>query len=321
MPFTSPEIRPTTNDRTDEKKTVLVLGATGQQGGAVADALRASGWPVRALVRNPGGEKARGLSLGGVDVVRGDLDDPISIRAAMAGVHGVFSVQPSSGQGPAHGVTDEQEIRWGKDIADAALAAGVRHLVYTSVNAVGRGPTGMGHFDSKFEIEEYIRSLDLRSTIIRPAAFMELLMLPGMGLDQGYFSFFLRPDQAAQIIAVQDIGTIVAAVFAAPDRFAGRTLEIAGDEMTGAKLGERLSNAAGQAISYLRFPDVVLEGDAFLGRLASLVDDGRLAGNADVGALRQEFGALTSFDEWISGPGKPLLERALRAEETVMSLR
>ncbi len=321
MPFTSPEIRPTTNDRTDKKGTVLVLGATGQQGGAVADALRASGWPVRALVRAPGGEKAQRLSAGGVEVFRGDLDDTNSIRAAMAGVHGVFSVQPSSGQGPAYGVTDEQEIRWGKDIADAALAAGVRHLVYTSVNAVGRGPTGMGHFDSKFEIEEYIRSLNMRSTIIRPAAFMELLMLPGMGLDQGYFSFFLRPDQIAQIIAVRDIGTIVAAVFAAPDRFAGRSFEIASDEVTGAQLGVRLSKAAGRPITYLRFPDAVLEGDAFLGRLASLVDDGRLAGNADVGTLRQEFGALTSFDEWISGTGKPLLDRALQTEDVVVSLR
>lgn len=321
MPATQPETLPTTDRRTSAGRTVLVLGATGQQGGAVAAALRATGWSVRALVRDPGGEKAKRLSSEGVDVVRGDLDDPASVRAAMAGVHGVFSVQPSSGQGPAYGVTDEQEIRWGKGIADAALAAKVQHLVYSSVNAVGRGPTGMGHFDSKFVIEEHIRSLDLRSTIVRPAAFMELLMLPGMGLDQGCFSFFLRPDQAAQVIAVQDIGAIVAGAFAAPDQFAGRTIELAGDELTGVQLGEALSRAAGRTINYLRFPDDLLRENDFLGRLAALVDDGRLAGNADIDALRGEFGGLTRFDEWLSGPGKPLLQQALRAGSTSISLR
>ncbi len=321
MSTMQPDTQPATDHRTSAGRTVLVLGATGQQGGAVAAALQANGWSVRALVRDPDGGKAKRLSSAGIDVIRGDLDDPASVHAAMAGVHGVFSVQPSSGQGPAYGVTDEQEIRWGKAIADAALGAGVRHLVYSSVNAVGRGSTGMGHFDSKFAIEEHIRSLDLRSTIVRPAAFMELLMLPGMGLDRGYFSFFLRPGQAAQIIAVQDIGTIVAAAFAAPDRFAGRTIEIAGDEMTGAQIAEALSRAAGRTIAYTRFPDDVLAENGFLARLAALVDDGRLAGNADIDALREEFGKLTRFDEWLSGPGKPLLQHALQAGDASVSLR
>ena len=316
---------PITRHRSDHgaraERTVLVLGATGQQGGAVAAALRESGWCVRALVRDPGGESAVELSSKGIDVVRGDLDDPASIRAAMVGVHGVFSVQPSSGQGVAYGVTDEQEIRWGKGIADAAAVAGVGHLVYSSVSAVGNGPTGIGHFDSKLAIERHIAGLDLRSTIVRPATFMELLMLPGMGLDRGCLNFFMRPDRSAQFIAVRDIGTIVAAVFAAPDRFAGRTIEIAGDEMTGAQLGDSLSHASGEPIAYLRFPDDMLEGDAFLGRLVALFDDGRLAGKADICALREEFDGLTRFGDWLSGPGRPLLREAMRAGGASVSLR
>ncbi len=298
-----------------------MFGATGQQGGAVAAALRTKGWQVRGLVRDPSGEKARQLSSSGVEVIRGDLDDPTSIRAAMSGVHGVFSVQPSSGQGAAYGVTDEQEVCWGKTIADIASAQGVGHLVYTSVNAAGKAPTGMGHFDSKSEIEAHVHSLDLCSTIIRPASFMELLMLPGMGLDQGYFSFFLRPDQRAQMISVQDVGTIVASIFADPGRFAGRTIEIAGDEVTGADLGDKLSRAAGKPITYLRFPDSVLAENDFLGRLASLVDDGRLAGNADITALRQEFEGLTSLEDWLAGPGKPLLRAAMQANDAPVALR
>jgi uncharacterized protein YbjT (DUF2867 family) len=312
---------PKAREEAAEAKTVLVFGATGQQGGAVAAALRANGWSVRALVRDPGSDKANNLSSMGVALLPGDLADPSSIHAAMSGVYGVFSVQPSSGQGALYGVTDEQEVRYGKTIADAALTHNVQHLVYTSVNAAGKGPTGMGHFDSKTAIEEHIRSLGLRSTIVRPAGFMELLMLPGMGLDRDTFTFFLRSGQSGQVIAVQDIGKIVASIFADPERFGGRTIEIAGDEVTGADLQEKLSRAAGKTIAYQRFPDSFLEENAFLGRLASLVDDGRLAGSADIGALRKEFGDLLTLDEWLAGPGKPLLAAARQAKAAPVALR
>ncbi|MCW6507405.1 NmrA/HSCARG family protein [Lichenifustis flavocetrariae] len=303
------------------KRTVLVFGATGQQGGAVTAALKAKGWSVRALVRDPRSAKARALASAGVAVVPGDLADPVSIEAAMSGVYGVFSVQPSSGQGPAYGVTDEQEVRYGTTIANLALAHGVQHLVYTSVNAAGQGPTGMGHFDSKTQIEEHIRGLPLRSTIVRPAAFMELLTLPGMGLDQGVFTFFLRPDQSAQIIAADDIGKIVAGVFADPVRYAGRTIEIAGDQVTGIDLQKELTRAAGKPITYQRLPDSLLQENAFLGGLASLIDDGRLAGHADIASLRAEFGKLYHLSDWLAGPGKPLLDSATGVHGGEMSLR
>ncbi|WP_451986003.1 NmrA/HSCARG family protein [Azospirillum endophyticum] len=303
------------------KKTVLVFGATGQQGGAVARALRAGGWLVRALVRDPAGEKAKALASAGIDLYPGDFSDEASIVAAMSGVHGVFSVQPSSGQGPVHGISDEQELRYGKAIADLSLAHGVRHLVYTSVGAAGKGVTGLGHFDTKTEIEEHIRSLDIRSTIVRPAAFMEMLMLPGMGLDQGTYAFFMRPDQAMQCIAVDDIGKIVATIFSDPDRFGGQTIEIAGDAMTGNGLQDLFSRAAGRTITYHRFPDSLLEQNRLLGRLAELVDDGRCAGAADIPALREEFGDLLSLERWLSGPGRPLFDAALKASGHDVALR
>lgn len=303
------------------ERIVLVFGATGQQGGAVAQALRDQGWAVRALVRNPDSAAARALASKGVAVVQGDLSDMASMRSAMTGVHGVFSVQPSSGQGAVYNVTDADEIRYGKAIADLAVASGVQHLVYTSVNAAGPEKTGMGHFDSKAEIEAYLRGLDLVTTIVRPAGFMELLMLPGMGLDKGFFFSFVRTEQRAQVIAVQDIGRIVATIFASPDRFAGRTIEIAGDEITGAGLQDSLSRAAARPIAYQRFPDSLLEDNPFLGRLAALFDDGRLAGNADLAALRAEFGPLTRFDDWLNGPGRPLLQAALKADDAPISLR
>ncbi len=177
------------------QETILVFGATGQQGGSVAKALRSQGWQVTALVRDPTSDKAKALADQGIEPVQGDLADIPSIEAAIAGAYGVFSVQPSSGQGAAYGVTDEDEICYGKAIADIAAASGVRHLVYSSANAAGATKTGIGHFDTKSEIEAHIRTLNIVSTIIRPSAFMEILTLPGMGLDKGEFSFFMQPDR------------------------------------------------------------------------------------------------------------------------------
>ena len=256
-------------------KTVLVFGATGQQGGSVANALQSKGWRVKALVRDTNTEKVKAFAAQGIEPVRGDLADMQSIQAAMAGAYGVFSVQPSSGQGAAYGVTDEDEIRYGKAVADIAVASGVHHLVYSSANAAGTTKTGIGHFDTKSEIEEYIRGLNILSTVIRPSAFMEILTLPGMGLDKGEFAFFMRPDQPMQFIAVEDIGKIVAGIFAAPKKFRSQTIEIAGDTVTGAELSRKFSQTAERPITYHRFPDSLLEQNAFLGGLARLVDQGR----------------------------------------------
>lgn len=304
-----------------QDKTVLVLGATGQQGGAVARALRSAGWRVRALVRDPGAAKARALAAQGIELVRGDLADPSSPKAAAAGAHGVFSVQPSSGQGAAHGVTDADEIRYGMAVADIALAGGVRHLVYSSAIAAGPMKTGIGHFDSKSEIEAHIRSLPIPSTVVRPSTLMEILALPGMGLGHGALTFFMRPDQPMQFIAVADIGRIVAAIFAAPATFRSRPIKIAGDAATGADLAAKFSQAAGRPIAYGRFPDSLLEQNAFLGGLARLVDEGRLAGRADLAALRREFPGLLTMDAWLAGPGRPALLAAMEAGGGAVALR
>jgi uncharacterized protein YbjT (DUF2867 family) len=302
-------------------ETVLVFGATGQQGGSVATALRSQGWQVKALVRDPNSDKAKALAAQGIEPVRGDLTDIQSIQAAMVGAYGVFSVQPSSGQGAAYGVTDQDEIRYGQAVADIAVASGVRHLVYSSANAAGPTTTGMGHFDTKSEIEAYIRGLNIVSTIIRPSAFMEILTLPGMGLEKGEFAFFMKPDRSMQFIAVEDIGKIVAGIFADPTKFGAQTIEIAGDTVTGAELAAKFSRTADRPITYHRFPDSLLEQNAFLNGLARLVDLGRLAGNADIALLRSQFPGLLTMDEWLAGAGKPALLSAIQAGSGEVALR
>ncbi|MDQ1079772.1 NmrA/HSCARG family protein [Pseudoroseomonas cervicalis] len=295
----------------DSKRPILVFGATGQQGGSVAAALLKAGWPVRAFVRDARSPRAAALRQAGAALAEGDLADPGSIRAALQDVHGVFSVQPSSGQGALYGVSDAEEVRYGISIADLALQGGARHLVYSSSNAVGDTPTGMGHFDSKARIEAHLRSLPLVTSIIRPAAFMEMLMMPGFGLDQGRFHFFMRPDQAMQLVAVADIGRIVAALFADPARFGGSVMEVASDAVTGRQLQALFTEAAGRPIPYARFPDEVLAANPFLARLTALVDAGRLTGQARLDALRRLNPELSGFRAWLFGPGRAAFQAAL----------
>ena len=296
----------------------LVFGATGQQGGVVATALREAGREVRAFVRDPQSEKAKALATRGITLAVGDLFDRASIDRAMNGIRGVFSVQTSS---PSGLVKDDQEVAQGKAIADSAVAAGVAHLVYSSGGAAGKGPTGMGHFDSKSQIEEYIRGLPIAATITRPASFMEMMMLPGMGLNSGAFTFFMKRDQSMQMIALDDLGRINARILCQPERYAGQALELSGQDVTGESLEEAFSRAAGRHIHYQRFSEELLAGNDFLRRLTMLVDNGVVAGVADIPALERDFAPMQKLDLWLSGTGIFMFEKALNTPQAGLALR
>jgi hypothetical protein len=161
----------------------------------------------------------------------------------------------------------------------------------------------MGHFDSKSEIENYVRSLPLCWTITRPASFIEMLMLPGMGLNTGNFSFFMQRNQPMQMITLDDLGRINARILCNPQQFAGKVLEISSQTLTGEDLERAFSNAAGFPIHYQRFPDALLTQNSFLRRLTELVDNGIVAGVADIPALEKMFGEMMKLDQWLTGPG------------------
>jgi uncharacterized protein YbjT (DUF2867 family) len=145
---------------------VLVTKATGRQGGSVAHQMLAQGWKLRALSRDPAGAAAKAVADQGVEVVRGDLEDPASLEAAIRGVYGVYSVQDFWAVGV------KREVRQGKNLADAARKAGVAHFVYSSAGGAERN-SGVDHFESKWEVEKHIRKLGLPATVLRPVAFME----------------------------------------------------------------------------------------------------------------------------------------------------
>ncbi|WP_434301675.1 NmrA/HSCARG family protein [Corallococcus exiguus] len=294
-----------------KSEVVLVLGATGQQGGGTARALVKDGWRVRALVRDPASTKARELEAAGVELVRGDMGDRASLDRAVAGAYGVFSIQPASPQ-VHYGLTDDDEVRFGTSIADAAKAAGVKHFVYTSVLGLRSG-TEVGHFESKWRIEEHVRASGLRATIVRPGTFMELLLVPNMGLTPRGFQFFMQPDQSMQFIAGEDIGVLTARVFADPRTYVGTTLELAGDSLTGNALAEKISRATGTSIAYSRFPPEVLAASPMLRKLVKLIDESQAFESADIPALRRLAPGLLTFDAWLERGGAAAIRERFAA--------
>ncbi|GIH97238.1 NmrA/HSCARG family protein [Planobispora siamensis] len=280
-----------------DTKTILVTGATGGQGGAVARSLLDGGWAVRALVRDPYGRGAMDLRALGARPVAGDLDDPRSLRAAARGAHGVFSVQPADLADPR----PEVEVRRGRNVADAAEAAGVAHLVYSSVGAVGRG-SGVAHFETKAEIEAYIDGLGVPATVLRPVFFMEnwLSMMPRARDGERVASIALDPGTSLQMIALADIGRIAADAFGRPHESVGRKIEIAGDELTVRQIAEAFTRADGVPTRFERQP--IGELRAVAGEVANMFAwfDEKGYG-ADIAALRERYPRLLTFEAWLRG--------------------
>ena len=149
----------------NKDRTILVSGATGHQGGAVLRHLREKHFPVRALTRDTNSPKARALMTPGVEVASADLDDGASLERALDDAYGVYSVQSFTDN-------QEEEVRQGNSLVDAANREEISHFVYSSVVAADTH-TGIPHFESKAKIEEHLRNSGLLYTIFRPVSFME----------------------------------------------------------------------------------------------------------------------------------------------------
>lgn len=232
---------------------ILVTGATGQQGGAVARHLLVAGFPVRALVRHPDSAAAQALAQKGVELRTGDFSQPESLSRALAGVHGVFSVQPLL---PGRA---EVEVQWGKQMADAALAAGVRHFIYASVLGADKAPE-VPHFASKFLIEQYIRAIGLPATILRPAGFMENMLMPVVlkGIARGKLTTPNDVDVPLPQIAVEDIGAVAAKAFAAPEQTIGQRLTLVGDAASVREQAAVLSRVMGRTVKPGKLPGLIV---------------------------------------------------------------
>jgi len=270
---------------------ILVTGATGQQGGAVAKALLAKGQKVRVMTRNP--DKASTLAKAGAEVVKGDLTNPGDLQAALRGVHGVFAMSTPFEAGM------DAEVRQGIEMADAAKRAGLAHYVYTSVGSAHRH-TGIPHFESKWKVEQHIAKIGLPATILRPVWFMENFTTFAKPSAEGVLSLPMKPGRKLAMVALKDIGEFGAVAFVRPKDFLGQAIDLAGDDLTMSEVAAQLSRTMGRPIRFQEFP--LEQAEAAMGHDLAVMFKwfGDVGYAIDIPGLKRQFGLpLTTFAEWI----------------------
>ena len=249
-----------------------VFAATGKQGSATVEALLEQGARVRALLRRPESDEAKALEARGVEVVLADPDRPETLQPAMDGVDALwFMTTMNTPAGPAG------EAPMAKALGDAAVVAGVGRLVFSSVDGAERS-SGVPHFESKYDAEQYLRQLPIGLSVVRPVFFME--NLPWMTAVQDTETVLRMPlpdGIPLQMVAVRDVGRIAAAALLDPEAVSGGALGVAGDELTGSEIASVLGAANGAPGRYEAQP---LES---------------LAGQEDSLAMFRWFGQLPAY--------------------------
>jgi uncharacterized protein YbjT (DUF2867 family) len=268
------------------------------------------GWKLRAVTRDPNSHAARALTQKGVEVVQGDLEDPTSIARAAAGVYGIYSVQDFWAVGA------KREVQQGKNVADAAKKAGVKHFVYSSVGGAERN-TGIPHWESKWEVEKHIRSLRLPATVFRPVTFMEGYYIDQVeiGILKGKLVDAVRGDKPYQTIATDDIGAFVALAFDRPSEFIGKEIEIAGSELSNLEAAKVFSRVLGKPVKFQKLPLPIVRlvlGKEFYSMFRWFNEAGY---KADISGLRRTYPEvqLQTLEEWLRNDGWHKRARHVRA--------
>ena len=228
--------------------TVLVIGATGKQGGAVAHALLKKNYMVQALCRNPFSLKAKKLKEINVEVIEGNFYNTKTIIKAARYSDAAFFLTTF-----IDGIAKEAEQ--GIKIAESLKEAGVMHIVYSSVASADKN-TGVPHFETKLMVEKRLATLGVPYTIIAPVAFMENLFSPWSlpELKKGKISNAYSPNRKLQQIAVEDIGSFAAEIIALGAETHNKRFEIAGDEISWLDAADTLSRITGKQINYVNYP-------------------------------------------------------------------
>lgn len=274
-------------------KIILIIGATGQQGGAVIEVLLKNKWEVKAFSRGYSSEALNNLKHKGVKVSLGDLNEHESLVEAMKGAYGVFGMSTSFEKGI------EGEKNMGKTLVDAAKATGIKHFVFSSVAASDRN-TGIPHFESKHEIELYIVNSGIPYTIFRPVSFMlnYMRLETRESILKGVFRAPYPPEKKLQLLALEDLGAFVNMAFENPDEYLGKNIELASEELTQQEIANVFSRVLGRAVHYEQFPLEAIKKqsmDMYL-MMKWLNDYGY---TADINNLRKLYPELMNFEEWL----------------------
>jgi len=283
---TTPANRKPRMPTASEPKTVLVAGATGRLG-ILVDLLLARGHAVRAMSRDVDSPATRRLGSLGAELVYGDFDEPASIEAAAAGADAVFAT------GTAHKVGPQGEERHGRNVADAAAAVGVAHLVYSSGDGAAHD-SPLPLFQAKFRVEQHIRSLPLNHTILAPVYFMENLLNPWNrpAVMAGRFPSPIPVNALLQQVAVADLAAFATLVIEQPHTFAGQRISVASDELSAVHAATALSRVIGRHLEAEQLPaDELAPG---LRALFAWLE--HVGHDVDIGALRRRYPDLGWHD-------------------------
>ncbi|GME51530.1 NAD(P)-binding protein [Neofusicoccum parvum] len=199
------------------KKAIVVTGATGTQGSSVVRVLLQTGeWHVRAVTRNPEGEKAKALAAAGVEVVKADYDDEEAVRTAFSGAHAIFAVT-NWWEYLRKGFTQAQagDIEFRQGVTLARLAAEVKtleHFIWSTLPAADvltNGECPVPHFDYKAKVDRHIRekipALAAKSTFLffgfYPSNFAFFHMLKPMAVPTapGKYLWLVPSDSSANV--------------------------------------------------------------------------------------------------------------------------
>lgn len=284
---------------------ILVIGATGNQGGYVARKLLANGHKVRILVRNHNSQAAQTLANSGAEIVQGDLGNEEALDKALLGVTGIFSVSIPDFNG------GDLESSYTEQLVKLALKAGVRQFVHTSVVGCDKFPRWNGNagliraWDEKWKAEESVRNAGFEFwTIIRPAWFMEncieshaVYMLPQLKI--GKITTAINEDTRVDMIAGEDIGAFGCYIFENPIITNGKHIGLAGDSRTMSEIAKIISSTTGKNVeSIVLTSEEAVAAGLFPASVSSHQWMNEIGFQIDIKGLETYGIPLTTFEEW-----------------------
>lgn len=304
-----------------EKKIIAVIGATGAQGGGLADAILAEPdgpFTVRAVTRRAGSDQARALADRGAEVVEADLGDVASLRRAFAGAHGAYVVTNYW-----EGMSPQVELAQAGNAAQAAKDAGVRHVIWSTLEDTrGHLPLDdprlpvleatytVPHFDAKAEADRFFLDLAVPTTLLRTTFYWEAFLqgfAPSRD-DAGHLVLSLpMGDSPLAGIAAADIGRVALGIFARGEELIGATVSIAGEHLTGEQLAAAFSELYGEPVSYRpltheQFRGLGIPAAAEIGNMFQYYTEAAadFTGARDLDLVRGLHPGLQTFRDWLS---------------------
>lgn len=277
--------------------SLLVTGATGKQGGATINALLAAGGSnkIHALTRNPSSKAAQALASRGVTLVQGNLNEKDSLVQALRNIDAALLVTDFMGPKGVEG-----EVEQGKLFVDAAKSAGVKHVVFTSVQSADRAPS-VPHFDSKAKIEEHLKAATpLSWTILRPVAFMDNIAPSGIARFFGltFFGGAMGGAKPVQFVAVEDIGKVAAAALTSPDKYHNEVIDLAGDDLTVPQVQQAFQRDTGSWAWRLWLPQFLVRNILPLEFKRMFAFFHQPGYNARISAIRSRFPHMMTFEDY-----------------------